>query len=150
MFLQKDEFLNIIDKTPLVSIDLIMVNNKNEALLGCRNNKPAQGFWFVPGGRIQKNETIKMAYERILKSETGLNIPFDKTNLLGVYDHIYNDNFAEEEGVNTHYVVIGLKITIPENATIANDNQHSAFKWISISELIGSEQVHQNTKNYFL
>ena len=36
--------LDIIDKTPLVSIDLIIKDSNNRALLGYRNNHPARGF----------------------------------------------------------------------------------------------------------
>ena len=64
------EFLNIIDKTPLVSIDLIIENPQGKILLGKRCNKPAQGYWFVPGGRIQKNETLEQAIRRISKNRT--------------------------------------------------------------------------------
>ena len=55
MFLTKKSFLNIISKTPLCSID-ILINIKNKYLFGLRNNKPALGYYFVPGGRIFKNE----------------------------------------------------------------------------------------------
>ena len=57
--------LNIIDATPLVSVDLIIENRLKQILLGKRVNRPAQGYWFVPGGRILKNETIKDAIKRI-------------------------------------------------------------------------------------
>ncbi len=47
-------FLKVIDAAPLVTIDLIIRNPKSDVLLGKRLNRPAQGFWFVPGGRIRK------------------------------------------------------------------------------------------------
>ena len=53
MFLKKNSFLKIIDKTPLCSID-ILINIKNKYLFGLRNNKPANNYYFVPGGRIQE------------------------------------------------------------------------------------------------
>jgi colanic acid biosynthesis protein WcaH len=39
-----------------VSVDLVLVRDGREVLLGLRTNRPAQGSWFVPGGRILKNE----------------------------------------------------------------------------------------------
>lgn len=149
MRLSDPDFLKIIDYTPLVSIDLVIKNTGEKILLGQRMNKPAQGYWFVPGGRILKNETIKEAYTRILFSETGLKIPFSKAQLLGVYDHIYDDNFLGAENVNTHYVVMGFSLSLDENISIVTDDQHSRTLWWEMEDLKTSEQVHINTKRYF-
>ena len=63
--------LEIIKATPLVSIDLVIRNPTGKVLLGKRINRPAKGYWFVPGGRIIKNETIGHALKRIFKAEVG-------------------------------------------------------------------------------
>ena len=149
MKLSNKDFLKIIHLTPLVSIDLIIKNKQGEILLGERNNKPAQGFWFVPGGRILKNETIKIAYQRILKNETGLEVPFEKATLLGVYDHIYDDNFLGDPTINTQYVVLAFIIELADNEQIITDDQHSQTIWCGITDLISSQKVHINTKRYF-
>lgn len=39
-------FSNIIQNTPLISIDLIVTNRANQVLLGKRVNEPAKNFWF--------------------------------------------------------------------------------------------------------
>ena len=61
--LNHDDFVEVVKKTPLVSIDLIVENDRNEVLLGFRKNEPAKNYWFVPGGRILKNERIAEAFE---------------------------------------------------------------------------------------
>ncbi|WP_370701703.1 NUDIX domain-containing protein [Thauera phenylacetica] len=43
-----------------------------ELLLGLRNNSPAKGWWFTPGGRIRKNEPLYDAQCRVAKDEIGL------------------------------------------------------------------------------
>ncbi|WP_272641214.1 hypothetical protein [Marinomonas mediterranea] len=48
--MNNDAFLNIIDSTPLVSIDIILERSDGLFLVGKRVNKPAEGYWFVPGG----------------------------------------------------------------------------------------------------
>lgn len=58
MRLSDEDFLNIIDKTPLIAIDLIIKNPDGDVLLGKKLNEPAKDKWFVPGGRILKNESI--------------------------------------------------------------------------------------------
>ncbi len=147
--MEKDDFLDIIDKTPLVSIDLIIKDSNNRALLGYRNNHPARGFWFVPGGRIRKNETLAQAMKRIALNELGLEISITGATLLGAYDHIYNDNFDTKPGIKTHYVALGYEIKLPCNQAIKMDTQHSEIQWWSIEDLLKSEAVHRNTKAYF-
>jgi colanic acid biosynthesis protein WcaH len=56
--LSRSSFIDVVKRTPLVSIDIIVENRRNQVLLGLRKNEPAKGFWFVPGGRILKNERI--------------------------------------------------------------------------------------------
>ena len=57
MFLRQEDFATVVRSTPLVSLDFIVENSRGEFLLGKRTNRPAQGYWFVPGGRVQKDET---------------------------------------------------------------------------------------------
>ncbi|ELL8702496.1 GDP-mannose mannosyl hydrolase, partial [Escherichia coli] len=54
MFLRQEDFATVVRSTPLVSLDFIAENSRGEFLLGKRTNRPAQGYWFVPGGRVQK------------------------------------------------------------------------------------------------
>jgi len=144
------EFLEIIDKTPLVSIDLIIENTEGKTLLGKRNNKPAQHYWFVPGGRIRKNETLDKAVKRISKTELGFEISMHQVDLIGAFDHIYDDNFSAAEGINTHYVALGHHYKIKDNIHITTDTQHNEIAWLSIEELLARNDVHQNSKAYFL
>lgn len=42
--LDRETFKTIVDKTPLISIDLVVKNTAGKVLLGQRLNRPAQGF----------------------------------------------------------------------------------------------------------
>lgn len=148
-YLEKDDFLDVIAKTPLVSIDLIIKDSNDRALLGYRNNHPARGFWFVPGGRIRKNETLAQAMKRIALNELRIEISIKDATLLGAYDHMYDDNFDAKQGITTHYIVLGYEIKLPCKQEIKNDIQHSEIQWWSIEDLLKSEAVHRNTKAYF-
>lgn len=143
-------FLEIIESTPLISIDLILENRTGMILLGKRVNRPAQRYWFVPGGRITKNERLADAIERISSSELGVKMSISDVQLLGAFDHIYNDNYFGEEGVNTHYVVLAYMVKTQNDLKIVPDNQHSEIKWWSKRDLLNSSNVHQNTKTYFI
>ena len=147
MHLDDKTFLQVIDATPLVSIDLLIRNHLGEVLLGKRSNRPAKGFWFVPGGRIRKNETLKQALTRISAGELGLTI--EEAKLLGAFDHIYPDNFAGTTGVNTHYVVLAFEHQLRAGEQVRPDAQHSQLRWWNIEEVQESSDVHENTKAYF-
>ncbi|NNF98577.1 MAG: GDP-mannose mannosyl hydrolase [Desulfobacteraceae bacterium] len=143
------DFLNVIDKTPLVSIDLIVENAMGEVLLGKRTNRPAQDFWFVPGGRIVKNETIERALKRISTVELGFELSICQMELIGAFDHIYNDNYYGEPGINTHYVVLAFRTIMPEDCELKPDDQHSDMRWWLKNELRCHAEVHPNTQKYF-
>lgn len=146
--INENKFLDIIDSTPLVSIDFIIENNAGNILLGKRVNRPAKDYWFVPGGRIKKNEKIADAMLRISSAELGSAITIENTQLLGNYDHIYDDNAFAKQSINTHYVVLAYKVMLPDNAVITPDEQHSEFKWWNKQDLIDATDVHPNTKAY--
>ena len=69
-FLPHDQLRDVVRLAPLVAIDLVIRNGRGEILLGLRNNEPAKGSYFAPGGMILKNERLRDAFARILKNET--------------------------------------------------------------------------------
>ena len=105
MFLSQEDFATVVRATPLISIDLIVENERGEFLLGQRTNRPAQGYWFVPGGRVQKDETLAQAFERLTLAELGLRLP---------------------------------------------DSQHDDYRWLKPDALLASDNVHDNSRAYFL
>ncbi len=111
MFLEQKTFETVIDSTPLVSIDLVVLNENNEALLGQRLNRPAEGFWFVPGGRILKNESLANAFKRLTLNELGIELELSIAELLGPYDHFYDDCVFNEK-IKTHYVAIAYVLRL--------------------------------------
>ena len=147
--MNSEDFLNVIERTPLVSIDIILKNQLGEILLGRRTNRPAKDFWFVPGGRIRKNETLHAAMSRISSVELGVELQIDNSKLIGAYDHIYTDNFLGKSGVSTHYVALGYEVNFPSECLLNFDAQHSEVRWWPLSLLLESDLVHDNTKAYF-
>jgi len=147
--MEDKHILEIIEATPLVSIDLIIKNPSEKVLLGKRINRPAKGYWFVPGGRIIKNETIVHALKRISLKEMGQDLSTEAHRLLGAYDHIYEDNFLNVDGINTHYVVLAFSILLQQEIDVNPDEQHSDLQWWEIDKLLKDPTVHHNTKAYF-
>lgn len=144
-----NDFIEVVKNTPLVSIDLIIKNDRSQVLLGLRENAPARNYWFVPGGRILKNERIGEAFERIANDELGINLAYKDANFLGVFEHLYQDNFAQMQGFGTHYVVLAHEIKIAETQLISPKAQHSRYKWFDQESLRKTKNVHPYTKAYF-
>ena len=142
--------INVIEATPLVSIDLIVRNPRAEVLLGLRNNRPAKGYWFVPGGRIRKNERIHSALQRIATAEIGWTPDPAVTRFAGVYEHLYPDNYLERPGIGTHYVVLAYEVDVGTDVPLAADDQHTALRWWTPERLLASTRVHANTQAYFV
>lgn len=136
---------------PLVSIDLMVTRpgeNGRELLLGLRNNRPAQGWWFTPGGRIRKNEPLATALRRIADEEIGLNLDWlSRTQLLGAWDHFYPDS-AFDPAVSTHYVNLPHALHLTEDEARAvqppfgQGLQHQEWTWLSLAKASTDKRVH--------
>ena len=148
--LSHEEFKNVVKNTPIIAIDFIIENSEGKILLGRRNNSPARGYWFVPGGRIHKDELYEAAFKRLLKAETGIQMSLADSCFLGIYQHIYpHDNFAGDPTFGTHYIVIAYRIRLQEALNKLPEEQHSGYWWASVDQILEDDRVHQNTKNYF-
>lgn len=146
MKLSSADFKTIVKSTPLISIDFIVRNSQKNVLLGKRTNRPAQGFWFVPGGRVLKDEPFESAFKRLIKEEVGLDDV--KPKFKGIYQHFYDDNFSQES-FSTHYLVLAYEIVFKGDLTSLPLEQHSKYRWFTVNELVESEQVHKHSKWYF-
>ncbi|WP_075171481.1 GDP-mannose mannosyl hydrolase [Neptunomonas phycophila] len=148
-YLSNDVFKLVVDNTPLISLDLVVRNASGQILLGERVNRPAQGYWFVPGGRIRKNETIADAFMRLTLDELGVALPISSARYLGLFEHFYSDSVFGNTP-STHYVVNAFEISIDSNLTDLPNQQHSGYLWWGESQLLDSKKVHVHSKWYFL
>lgn len=116
---------SIVESVPICSVDLLILRESEKFLLGKRTNKPAKGKWFVPGGRIEKNEGFHEAVNRISKDEVGLEVEIERR--LGFYQHFYKET---EVGAETgkHYVALCYVVRPVSNNPISDD-QNSELGW---------------------
>lgn len=146
--LSVDDFKFVVDKTPLVSLDLVVQRPDGKVLLGKRINKPAQGVWFVPGGRVLKNERLGTAFKRLVMNEIGPGASIRSVRYLGLYEHFYKDSMQDEK-ISTHYVVNAFAIELERNVSSLPKDQHSEYCWLSRTELLEHQDVHVHSKWYF-
>ncbi len=149
-FLSDEDFFHVVQHAPLVSIDLIVTRHGGqEVLLGKRRNPPAQGWWFVPGGRIRKGETLADAFQRITLAELGVRLAIEEARLLGAWTHLYpQEAFRGLPAADIHYVTLGYHLERDLKAETLPAEQHGAFRWFPVAEAIKAPEVHRYTQWY--
>ncbi len=145
--LTREEFSQVVRLSPLVSIDLVVRDETRRMLLGLRENRPAQHCWFVPGGRIGKNERIEAAFRRISRMELGRELSAENARFLGVFEHLYDDNFASMPGFGTHYIVLAYAIDEPGGFDLPVE-QHSRYDWMTEDDVLCRPDVHPYVRAY--
>ncbi|WP_211455046.1 GDP-mannose mannosyl hydrolase [Collimonas antrihumi] len=149
-FLDAGTFAAVIASTPLIAIDLIVEDEHGAVLLGLRNNPPAQGYWFVPGGRIRKDETRNDAFARLAQEELGLQAVMTQSRCVGIYEHFYDTNFNGTPGATTHYIVLAYCLRIKRESLQLPLEQHSQYIWMQRDQIVQRADVHPYAQAYFL
>lgn len=134
-----DDWQAIVEHTPIVSVDLLILQ-QDGILLGKRKNKPAKGFWFVPGGRVHKGETRHEAVHRIAKEELGIEVEIIES--LGAYEHLYQTSDVGDD-TSKHYLANGYVVN-PIESELKTDNQHSELRTFQQPP----EELHEYVANY--
>jgi len=144
--LSVEKFRLLVESAPLVAVDFIIEDSSGNILLGERLGAPAKGLWCVPGGRIYKDEKLCDGVKRKLCEEIGLHeVP--PMRFLGVYEHFYSDSAMDTE-VSTHYIVLAFTFKIKEAHRISGDSQHEKFEFMPRSDVLKSNQVPVQIKNF--
>jgi colanic acid biosynthesis protein WcaH len=154
--LSSEEFKQLIQIAPLVSIDIIIKTRESpktqpKYLLGLRNNEPAKGMYFTLGGRVRKNEKLAEAFSRISKAELGFEINFQDADFNKITEHFYDTNYFEDDN-STHYINLSYVYELPNKFLdcIKNDSQHNTFVWLTNDEIFSNDRVHKIAQNLFL
>lgn len=122
-WIPEEKWTTIVKCVPLVSVDLIVAYDGG-ILLGLRENEPAKGEWFVPGGTVLKNERLEEAVQRVARTEIGCEIQI--TDRLGVYEHFYET--SEIDGVGSKHYLANAFVVEPTGRVELSDDQHSDLR----------------------
>lgn len=117
------EYKTIAKHVPVVSVDLL-VHHAGGIVLGKRQNEPAKGEWFVPGGTVLKGETRRQAVHRVAREELGVDVTIDRE--LGVYDHFYEA--AASDGIDSKQYLATAYVVTPISKQFEPDDQHKELR----------------------
>lgn len=127
--ISKEEYEKILENMPIPCVDLVIHKDK-KVLLVKRTNPPMKKQWWIPGGRVLKNELLRDAVKRKAQEEVGFDVEIEKE--IGSYDNIFEDSAFENVKTGTH--TIGATFLVKpknENFEIKVDKTSSDFKWFN-------------------
>ena len=137
-----EDFKKALQSLPISCVDIVVRNNKNKVLLMKRKEKPAEGEWWFPGGRIFKNEKIIDTIARKLKDEVGLN-EYCYPEQIGTFETIFDDGPFEQQShtINTTYLVDLIDISKMQTEVSINEKYSSDYRWVDGNEDFISKYV---------
>lgn len=114
----------------------LIVNNKGQLLLLQQNPKKSintkAGRWDIPGGRIQKNETLEDTLRREVYEEIGIEQLYNIEPFLMVLTALRIRLSESDVGL----IFATYLCSIPENSTICLSDEHIQYEWVSIDKAI--------------
>jgi colanic acid biosynthesis protein WcaH len=114
-------YRRIVESLPIVCVDLL-ARKDNDYLLVKRTNEPLKGEWWVPGGRILKDEPVLEAVKRKLWSETGLVMLHPR--FVGFYEDAYP---TSHYGVPCHAISLLYEGIVAGKITLNHEAEE--YKW---------------------
>ncbi|MDO8604202.1 MAG: NUDIX domain-containing protein [bacterium] len=119
-------YAQIHHAVPIACVDVVLKKD-NTFLLVKRTNKPAQGQWWIPGGRILKGEILEDSARRKVRQETGAGIRIER--ILGADETLFSDGPFND---STHTINVVFLATIEDQDTIVKlDPQNDEYQWFS-------------------
>ena len=117
--------LDKILKTPLLTIDAFAMKN-GKVLLGKRKSGTFANHWELPGGFVERGETLRKAVAREALEETGLKVIPQK--IVGIYD----DPKRDPRG---HVVTVTYLCKITGGRIKPQENEVKEVRFFSIPEI---------------
>jgi len=95
MFIQANEYKKIIQKIPILCVDIIL-RHKDKVLLIKRADEPCKGIYWPIGGRVHKGESVDAAARRKILEEIGIKYTGDLIPI-GFYEDNYTESAFEAQ-----------------------------------------------------
>jgi len=114
---------------PELCIGAVVIDD-DRLLLIRRGHGPADGEWSVPGGRVERGETLAEAVVRELLEETGIS---------GVCGELVG--WVERMGEGFHHVILDFRvIALDPTDPVAGDDAREAA-WVSLADVASLQLV---------
>ena len=122
----QDLYNHILENIPIACVDIAIVFNGN-VLLVKRKDTPAQGQWWLPGGRVHKGEKMKMTARRKALEEVGIECHIGP--IIHTAETIFPDGPC---GIPVHSINSCFLLYPCEGFVVPQlDSHHAEWRWIS-------------------
>jgi len=126
VYVPEEKFREIERLVPLASFNAIIVDGEGRVLVMKRNNEPAKGLYWYPGGRIKLGQSLEEALKEQIKEETGLE--WSDLRVIKVAS-VDSNIFKSRHTVNINFLL--KKVSKSE---VQLNQGHSDFKWLRPEE----------------
>ena len=109
---------------PRVGVGAFVFDAQGRVLLVERGQPPAAGRWTVPGGKLERGETLAQAVAREVREETGLVVEVGPLACV-----------AESIGDDFHYVILDYLARVIGGALAAGSDV-TAARFVADAELV--------------
>ena len=130
----EEMYLSILERMPICCVDVV-VTHLSRILLVLRKEC---GRWWLPGGRVCKNETLyEAAYRKVLE-EVGIKTRIVKQ--FGVYEWVPAVNGKLQGKLYSnidsglHVITTGFLVTPVEDIDVQLDETSMDYKWVDAIE----------------
>lgn len=120
--LPEELFWLVSSWTPIVNVDLLIVNNSGQILLARRNDDFHPDCWHIPGGCIRFGETMLHRVHETAQKELGCDVIVRESPIAvrdAIRPPILNREYPDER---RHFVSILYECRLPEGEVILNRN----------------------------
>lgn len=114
---------------PVVAVGGIAVV-EDSLLMVRRSNPPEAGRWTIPGGRVERGETLTRAVERELMEETGLEVRC--AGLRGWVERILP---------GFHYVILDFDVTVTDDRAPVAGGDAMEVSWVPLGSVASLDTV---------
>lgn len=148
MFLCQEDFVVVVWVMFFIFFDFIVENGQGEILLGQCFNCLVQGYWFVSGGWVCKDEMLEVVFVCLMQVELGVCLLLVVGMFYGVWQYFYDDNFFGEDFL-IYYIVFGFCLCVVESDLCLFDVQYGSYCWLMLEQFLVSDNVYENSWVYF-
>jgi len=124
-YIPDEQYKSILDVIPICCVDIIIVHSNEFLLLKRKKEEIDGGLWWVPGGRLHKNERWNDTVRRKAYEETGIHVCVDRK--VSSYE-LFIEHPRFQSGF--HCITTTFVVSPEKEFKIKIDRYADEYKWV--------------------
>ncbi len=136
-FIDDASYGMILDNIVFACVDIVLLNEAREMLLGKRVALPYPDWWII-GGRMLPGENFEESAARLLKRELDLTMPTARFQYLCAYSLVWAKRAQPPKKNGSHNIAITMiaKISDEEKEGIEiKPKEYRSLRWVNLDEI---------------